>query len=103
MALRVGIRVFLVNPKGTSKFAFDGSGEVQRDNDNYTMCTFSTGKRYNCDLSASYNIAARYFLRAYMKSMTATAWSKLKAKVPELSKRTAWTLASLRAFQEAAS
>ncbi|MFZ2288735.1 MAG: hypothetical protein WAV92_03570, partial [Halopseudomonas yangmingensis] len=27
----------------------------------YELATFSTGKQYNCDLNASYNIAARYW------------------------------------------
>ena len=99
MAFREGIRTFLINPKGTSMYAYDGSGKVVRDKDNYSLCTFTTGKRYNADLSASYNIAARYFLRAVSKSMPATAWSELKAKVPELSKRTTWTLNALRMVQ----
>ena len=96
MALRAGIRTFIINPYGTSKYAFDGSGKVVRDTNDYSMCTFANGKRYNCDLSASYNIAARYFLRELQKSMSVTAWSQLKAKVPELSKRTEWTLSTLR-------
>ncbi|MEQ6391303.1 hypothetical protein RZN22_18685 [Bacillaceae bacterium S4-13-58] len=29
------------------------------------LATFTTGKIYHADLSASYNIAARYFIRAY--------------------------------------
>ena len=95
MAFREGNRVFLVNPNGTSKYAFDGSGPVMRDEHNHCRCTFVNGKQYDCDLSASYNIAARYFLRAYQKAMPATAWSQLKAKVPELSMRTRWTLSTL--------
>lgn len=43
----------------TSKLAYDGSGNVKRDKNNYALATFSSGKRYNCDLNASYNIAAR--------------------------------------------
>ncbi|HAA46550.1 MAG TPA: transposase, partial [Halomonas sp.] len=39
--------------------AFDGSGRVTRDKDNYSQCTFSSGKRYHADLNAAYNIAAR--------------------------------------------
>lgn len=100
MAFREGIRVFLIDPRGTSMYAYDGSGKVARDRDNYSLCTFTTGKRYNCDLSASYNIGARYFLRACQKSMPATAWSELKAKVPGLSRRTEWTLHVLRCFHE---
>ena len=30
---------------------------------------FQTGKRYNCDLSASYNIGARYFIREILKPL----------------------------------
>lgn len=95
MAFREGIRVFIINPRGTSKYAFDGSGTVERDIDNFSLCTFSTGKRYNCDLSASYNIGARYFLRSFRKSIPVMEWSKFKAEVPELSKRTTWTLSAL--------
>ena len=95
LALRHGIRVFIINPNGTSRYAFDGSGKVVRDEVDYSQCVFANGKRYNCDLSASYNIAARYFLRAFCKSIPATEWSALKAKVPGLSSRTKWTLATL--------
>jgi putative transposase len=47
----------------TSKLAFDGSGVVKRDKSNYANATFSSGKRYNCDLNGSYNIAARGWLK----------------------------------------
>jgi IS605 OrfB family transposase len=57
------IRTAFVNPHGTSKFAYDGSGEVKRDTNNRALATFSNGKRYNADLNASYNIAARWFAR----------------------------------------
>ena len=96
LLLREGIRVFRINPKGTSMYAYDGSGQVVRDANNYSLCTFASGKRYNADLSASYNIGARYFLRALHKSIPATEWSELEAKVPGLSKRTTWTLDTLR-------
>ena len=43
----------------TSKLAYDGSGQVKRDKNNYALATFSNGKKYNCDLNGSYNIAAR--------------------------------------------
>ena len=33
------------------------------------MCTFTNRKIYNCDLSASYNIDARYFIREILKSL----------------------------------
>ena len=95
MALRSGIRVFEINPRNTSALAFDGSGKVTRDEDNFSLCTFASGKRYDCDLSASYNIAARYFIRAVKKSMTETDWSQCVAEVPALAKRTDCTLSTL--------
>lgn len=56
-----GGRVVYVYPRGTSSWAFDGSGKLKRDKNQYEIATFSTGKQYNCDLNASYNIAARYW------------------------------------------
>ena len=109
MALRAGIRVFTVNAKGTSMYAYDGSGHVKRGRDsdktngNYSICEFANGKIYNCDLSASYNIGARYFIREIKKSTPETEWSQLMAKVPELAKRTGWTLHTLRELRSALS
>ncbi len=57
----LGGEIVFVNPKYTSAYAFDGSGQVRRDQDNYSLCRFITGKLYNADLSASYNIGARYW------------------------------------------
>lgn len=57
--LELGGKVKDVIARGTSSNAYDGSGKVKRDQTNYALATFSNGKRYNCDLSASYNIAAR--------------------------------------------
>jgi IS605 OrfB family transposase len=57
------LRVACVNARGTSKYAYDGSGEVRRDPDNRALATFQDGRRYNADLNASYNIAARFFAR----------------------------------------
>jgi len=96
MAFREGIRVFFINPRNTSVLAFDGSGKVTRDPHNFSLCTFASGKQYHCDLSASYNIAARYFLRAMQNSMSSEAWARLVAKVPCAAKRTDCTLATLR-------
>lgn len=96
IARRYGIRVFLVNPRNTSALAFDGSGPVTRNKGNFSLCMFANGKRYHADLNASYNIAARYFIREYQKSTTETEWSGRTAKVPALSKRTDCTLATLR-------
>lgn len=110
MCRRLRIRVFIINPRNTSKLAYDGSGEVTRGEYmsaggekkyNYSVCTFQNGKQYNCDLNASYNIGARYFIRAYFKSMPETEWSQLTAKVPGLAKRTSCTLSTLRELSEA--
>lgn len=94
-AHREGIRISTVTPINTSKLAYDGSGEVIRDKNNYSMCTFTTGKVYNCDLSASYNIGARYFIREITKSLPVTERLEAEAKVPELSKRSTCTLSTL--------
>ena len=94
-AHREGIRVSRVCAWNTSSLAFDGSGKVCRDKENYSMCTFASGKRYNCDLSASYNIGARYFIREILKSLPARGRLDMEAKVPACSKRTTCTLATL--------
>lgn len=91
-----GIRYSTINPKNTSNLAFDGSGNVQRGiNNNYSICKFTNGKIYNCDLNASYNIGARYFIREYLKSLSETKVLEIMAKVPDLSKRTKCTLNTL--------
>ena len=72
----LGIRISHICAWNTSKLAFDGSGKVERgvyiQNDiekyNYSICTFQNGKQYNCDLNATYNIGARYFIRELLKS-----------------------------------
>ena len=61
-AIEAGIRFKSVYARGTSRQAFDGTGEVRRDSSNVSLCTFTTGKRYNTDLNAAYNIAARGLL-----------------------------------------
>ena len=94
-AHRCGIRIARVCAWNTSKLAYDGSGVVKRDADNYSLCTFKTGKRYNCDLSASYNIAARYCLRTLIKPLPATVRSYIEAKVPGCMARTTRTLSTL--------
>ena len=52
-----------MNQAGTSEYAYDGSGRVKRDGRNWSWVTFATGKRYNADLNACYNIAARFFAK----------------------------------------
>lgn len=103
MAHRNGIRVSRVNARNTSKLAFDGSGEVSRDKDNASLCTFTSGKRYNCDLSASYNIGARYFIRELLKPLPVTTRRLLEAEVPPIAKRTTYTLSTLSGLSAALS
>ncbi|MEQ6389527.1 hypothetical protein RZN22_09375 [Bacillaceae bacterium S4-13-58] len=62
---------------------------------------YTTGKIYHADLSASYNIAACYFIRAYQKSMSENSWLSLQAKVPVVAKRTLQTLSSLISLHQA--
>lgn len=57
----VGGRVVYVYARDTSSWAFDGSGLLRRDTHQYDKATFSTGKQYNADLNASYNIGACYW------------------------------------------
>lgn len=95
-AHRLGMRVTRVCAWGTSKLAFDGSGMVERNiNHNYSLCRFQTGKIYNCDLNASYNIGARYFIREILRDMSVMTRLTIQAKVPECVKRTTCTLSSL--------
>ena len=98
-AHRNGIRVSHICAWGTSKLAYDGSGKVLRGKDanlgTYELCKFSNGKIYNCDLSASYNIGARYFIREIQKILPTRVWSDIVAKVPECQKRTRCTYNTL--------
>ena len=59
----LGGKVIFVNPRGTSSYAYDGSGKLKRNNQNYAIARFANSKIYNADLSASYNIAARGILK----------------------------------------
>ena len=102
-AHRLGIRISHVCARNTSRLAYDGSGRVERgtymsgteERYNYSICTFKTGKQYNCDLNASYNIGARYFIREILKSLPEKAGLHILAEVPECSKRSTCTLSSL--------
>ena len=80
---------------GTSKFAFDGSGQIDRHSKNKSIATFKNGKIYNADLSASYNIASRYFIREIKKAKSEKTWLAAVAKVPSAAKRTTCTLSTL--------
>ena len=87
-AHRKGMRISRICAWNTSRLAYDGSGIVLRDWRKHSLCAFQTGKRYNCDLSASYNIGARYFIRELLKPLPATERSLLEAKVPAVKRRT---------------
>ena len=99
LAARNGIRVSYICAVNTSRLAFDGSGKVLRGKDagfnTYELCKFTTGKVYNCDLSASKNIGARFFIRVLLKSLSAKEELLALAKVPELNRRTSCCLATL--------
>ena len=95
-AHRKGIRISRICAWNTSRLAFDGSGKIDRDIQDHRLCTFQNGKRYNCDLSASYNIGARYFIREILKPLPETERSLLEAKVPAVKRRTSCVYADLR-------
>lgn len=94
MAHEHGIHVSWVNPKNSSKLAFDGSGEVKR-NRKKDLCEFPTGKIYHADLNASYNIGARYFIREILKPLTERERLQYQAKVPDIVARSRQTLSTL--------
>lgn len=70
----LGGKVKLVNAKYTSAYAFDGSGAIKRSNKKYSQAIFQNGKRYNADLSASYNIGARYWYAVLTNSKFTRVW-----------------------------
>ena len=92
---RIGKRISRICAWGTSKLAYDGSGEVKRDEKNYSMCVFPSGKKYHCDLSASYNIGSRYFIRELLKTLPVMLRLDMEAKVPSCTKRNTCTLSTL--------
>ena len=98
-AHRLGMHVTHVCAWNTSRLAYDGSGRVLRGKEaelgSYSLCKFTTGKIYNCDLNASYNIGARYFIREILKSLPETVRRETEAKDPQFSRRSTCTLSSL--------
>lgn len=96
----VGMRFRQVCAKYTSALAYDGSGTVKRSKKNYSLCTFKTGKQYNCDLNATYNIGARCIINEYKKTISEKKWSLIEAKVPQLMRRTQCTLSTLISLYE---
>ena len=96
-----GKRVSTVNAWCTSRLAFDGSGRVLRGEESektggcYSVCEFQTGKVYNCDLNATYNIGARYFVRELMKTLPVMETQRIGVKIPGCVKRSTCTLSTL--------
>lgn len=80
--LELGGKVLNVIAAYTSKLAFDGSGIVKRDNKNYSLATFSSGKKYNCDLNGSYNIAARGWQKLTRQKDSEERGSKSSTRSP---------------------
>lgn len=104
-AHRLGMRISRICAWNTSKLAYDGSGYTERGAkagfNTYSICRFQTGKVYNCDLNASYNIGARYLIREILAVLPETARMAVQAEVPELARRTTCTLSSLWKLDQA--
>ena len=99
-AHQYGLRIARVNARNTSRLAFDGSGWSKRGREitpktPYVLMEFPSGKIYNADLNASYNIGARFFIRHLLKTVTVTQRLALEAKVPQVAKRSTCTLSDL--------
>ena len=100
-AHRAGIRIARVCAGNTSRLAYDGSGEAVRDPGNRSLAVFQSGKQYNSDLSASYNIGARYYIREILKPVPETERSALAAEVPAVQRRTSCVYADYLKLREA--
>lgn len=98
-AHRLGMHISRICAWQTSRLAYDGSGTVLRGKyggfNTYELCKFQNGKTYNCDLSASYNIGARYFIREIIKSLDESSRLDIEAKVPQCTKRSTCTFSTL--------
>jgi len=99
-AHRHGMRLSRVNAWNTSRLAYDGTGRVVRGKEfsekaSYSVCQFQTGKMYNSDLNASYNIGARYFVRELLKSEPVMARLPEETKVSLFGTGTTRTLSTL--------
>ena len=75
-AIEYGIRTIPVYARGTSSFAYDGSGKLRRSNANAALATFASGKQYNADLNAAYNIATRGIVKLYYPSLHEQQWGR---------------------------
>lgn len=95
LAHSFGMRIKRVCAWNTSKLAYDGSGVVLRgkkvsEDTPYDVCKFQNGKTYNCDLSASYNIGARYFIKELIK-----IYPNIMTEVSDIGSGTSRTLSTL--------
>lgn len=61
---------------------------------NYSVCVFPSGKQYHCDLNASYNIGARYFLRELLKS------ESVRRRLPEETKDSSYGTGTTRTLSD---
>ena len=99
----LGIKISRICAWNTSKLAYDGSGKVERgryfqngiEKYNYSICTFQNDKEYNCDLNATYNIGARYFIRELLKSNSVMRRLPNQTKVSDYGTGTTRTLSTL--------
>lgn len=95
LAHSYGMRIARVCAWNTSKLAYDGSGVALRgkkvsEDTPYDVCKFQNGKTYNCDLSASYNIGARYFIKELIKM-----YPNIMTEVSDIGSGTSRTLSTL--------
>lgn len=99
----LGMRISRICAWNTSRLAFDGSGKVERgtyiqngiEKYNYSICTFQNGKQYHCDLNATYNIGARYFIRELLKSDSVMRRLPIQTKDSDYGTGTTRTLSTL--------
>ncbi|MEB3277929.1 MAG: transposase [Lyngbya sp.] len=78
----VGGKIVDVIAAYTSKLAYDGAGVVLRDSKNYALAKFPSGKRYNCDLNGSQNIAGRGILKLTRRNDSEERSSKSSGRSP---------------------
>lgn len=86
-------------------YAYDGSGLIDRSKRKDIAILQSKNRNdknkiYHADLSASYNIASRYFTRAILKPLSEMRRLQVEAKVPLLVDRANHTLSSLIKLRE---
>jgi len=80
----IGGTVVYVIPKYTSAYAYDGSGKTKRPNNNKALAYFTSGKCYNADLSAAYNIVARYLYKLTRRNGSEVFLSKSSQDAPRI-------------------